>query len=190
MKPLWVLDTNVLVSALLSKQGPAARLWDALGNGRFILAYDPRILHEYQEVLSRPRFGFTGAEVADLFGVIGRFGEIVIPAAALPPLPDPDDTPFLGRSIYTRQGSGDRQRKTLSPPGLSRRECAVPTRGAGGSAASRDEMIARQFSPGAKTGVPSEAPKERRMVRWMGLEPMTDGLEIHLSPSEDFFRLL
>jgi putative PIN family toxin of toxin-antitoxin system len=95
VKPLWVLDTNILVSALLSKQGPPARLWDALGDGRYLLAYDPRILHEYQEVLSRPRFGFTGAEVADLFGVIGRFGEIVIPAAALPPLPDPDDTPFL-----------------------------------------------------------------------------------------------
>ena len=46
------------------------------------------------------------------------------------------------------------------------------------------------FRRGAKTGVPSVAPEERRMARWMGLEPMTDGLEIHFSPSEDFFLLL
>jgi len=46
------------------------------------------------------------------------------------------------------------------------------------------------FRRGAKTGVPSVAPEERRMVRWMGLEPMTDGLENHLSPSEDSFLLL
>jgi hypothetical protein len=30
-----------------------------------------------------------------MFGVIARFGEIVIPTAALPPLLDSDDTPFL-----------------------------------------------------------------------------------------------
>jgi putative PIN family toxin of toxin-antitoxin system len=95
MKQLWVLDTNVLVSALLSTQGPPAKLWDALGAGRYLLAYDPRILHEYQDVLSRPKFGFTAPEVADMFGVIARSGEIVIPTTALPPLTDPDDTPFL-----------------------------------------------------------------------------------------------
>lgn len=95
MKPLWVLDTNVLVSALVSKEGPPAKVWEALGAGRYLLAYDPRILHEYQRVLTRPKFGFTAREVADLFGVIARLGEIVMPAAALPPLPDPGDTPFL-----------------------------------------------------------------------------------------------
>ncbi len=95
VKPLGVLDTNVLVSALLSTQGPPAKLWDALGAGQYLLAYDPRILHEYQQVLSRPKFGFTTSEVADMFGMIARFGEIVIPTAALPPLLDPNDTPFL-----------------------------------------------------------------------------------------------
>jgi predicted nucleic acid-binding protein len=33
--------------------------------------------------------------VADVFGMIARFGEIVIPTVALSPLLDPDDTPFL-----------------------------------------------------------------------------------------------
>jgi putative PIN family toxin of toxin-antitoxin system len=95
VKPLWVLDTNVLVSALLSKQGPPAKVWEALGAGRYLLAYDPRILHEYQQVLSRTKFGFFASEVANLFGIIARFGEIVIPATVLPPLSDPNDTPFL-----------------------------------------------------------------------------------------------
>jgi putative PIN family toxin of toxin-antitoxin system len=101
VKPLWVLNTNVLVSALLSTQGPPAKLWDALGAGRYLLAYDPRILHEYQQVLSRPKFGFTTSEVADMFGMIARFGEIVIPTAALPPLLDPDDTRFLEVAAFT-----------------------------------------------------------------------------------------
>jgi putative PIN family toxin of toxin-antitoxin system len=95
VKPLWVLDTNVLVSALLSKQGPPAKVWEALGAGRYLLAYDPRILHEYQQVLSRPKFGFIASDVADLFGMMARFGEIVMPAVMLPALSDPDDTPFL-----------------------------------------------------------------------------------------------
>lgn len=95
MKPLWVLDTNVLVSALLGRQGPPAKVWEAFGAGRYLLAYDPRILHEYQEVLSRPKFGFVASDVADIFGVIARFGEMVMPTMALPPLPDPEDTPFL-----------------------------------------------------------------------------------------------
>ena len=45
------------------------------------------------------------------------------------------------------------------------------------------------FRRGAKTGVPSVAPEERRMARWMGLEPMTDGLENRCSIRLSYHRL-
>lgn len=51
-----VVDTNVMVSALLSPYGPAARVLDALLAGRLVLVFDDRILCEYEEVLGRRRF--------------------------------------------------------------------------------------------------------------------------------------
>jgi len=57
-----VVDTNILVSGLLSPKGPSARLVDMI-LGRIIrVCYDERILEEYREVLSRSKFQF-GAEL-------------------------------------------------------------------------------------------------------------------------------
>jgi predicted nucleic acid-binding protein len=41
--PIWVLDTNVVVSGLLCAHGPPARLLDALVDARLRLAFDDRI---------------------------------------------------------------------------------------------------------------------------------------------------
>jgi len=54
--PLWVLDTNVLVSGLLSSVGPPARLVDAVLGQRLWLVLDDRIEEEYGRVLRRPKF--------------------------------------------------------------------------------------------------------------------------------------
>ena len=59
--PVWVLDTNVLVSGLLSPFGPPGRLVDALLARRLRLAFDDRIELEYREILARPRFGISQA---------------------------------------------------------------------------------------------------------------------------------
>ena len=90
-----VLDTNVLVSALLSPFGTPARLLDLLLAGEMRLAYDDRILSEYQQVLARPRFGFDPYAIADLLTYLTTEG---LPVTTRPwpiPLPDPDDLPFL-----------------------------------------------------------------------------------------------
>ena len=49
-----VLDTNVLVSGLLSSNGPPAKILDLILGEHIQVAYDDRILGEYEEVLSRP----------------------------------------------------------------------------------------------------------------------------------------
>lgn len=75
---LVVLDTNVLVSALWSKNGAPARVVSMVLSGRLIPCYDYRILCEYREVLRRPRFGFTRGEISSLLDWIESYGCSVI----------------------------------------------------------------------------------------------------------------
>ena len=93
--PVWVLDTNVLVSGLLSPLGPPGRLVDMLLARRLRLAFDDRIELEYREVLARPRLGIARAW-QDAFFAILQFQEHVT-ALPWPPRapPDADDSVFL-----------------------------------------------------------------------------------------------
>jgi len=55
LKPIAVLDTNVLVAALRSKRGASFALLSRLTEGSFAVALSVPLLFEYEEVLSRPR---------------------------------------------------------------------------------------------------------------------------------------
>ncbi|MBI4209109.1 MAG: putative toxin-antitoxin system toxin component, PIN family [Deltaproteobacteria bacterium] len=90
-----VLDTNVLVSALLTSQGPSARVLNLILQEAVAILIDERILDEYQAVLKRPKFGFDEEDVNELMEVIDQMGEFVI-ATPLPfAIPDVSDLPFL-----------------------------------------------------------------------------------------------
>lgn len=92
---LVVLDTNVLVLALLSPHGLPARILDLALAGEVRLAFDDRLLAEYREVLARAKFGFGGEDVGTLLDFLQGAGEPVV-ALPLPiELPDADDLPFL-----------------------------------------------------------------------------------------------
>lgn len=97
-----VLDTNVLVSGLLSAAGPPAWIVEAVLTGDLNLALNMAIRQEYEDVLRRPEFRFPAPQVETLLSVVDRFGLWV---AAVPPwpgaLPDPDDEPFLGVAAAT-----------------------------------------------------------------------------------------
>ena len=54
-----VLDTNVLVSALWSKQGNPNRIVEKLFKNEIELCYTDEIIEEYDEVLRREKFGFS-----------------------------------------------------------------------------------------------------------------------------------
>ena len=90
-----VLDTNVVVSALLSPFGPPGRVVDMVQTGDLVLAFDDRALIEYRQVLSRDRFGFDPADVAALLEFVEVEGTKVIARPWPHPLPDPDDTVFV-----------------------------------------------------------------------------------------------
>lgn len=96
-----VVDTNVLVSGLLTPHGPPGRIVDALVGGLLQAVFDDRMLAEYEEVLARPRFGFDPADVAVVLDAIVQGGEraadlALMAAASLDVrLPDGDDVAFV-----------------------------------------------------------------------------------------------
>ena len=90
-----VLDTNVLVSGLLSPFGPPGEIVRMVSAGALVLCTDARILSEYGEVLRRPKFGFSAGDLATLLEALRGQG-VAVAAVPLPrALPDPGDEPFL-----------------------------------------------------------------------------------------------
>ena len=86
-----VLDTNVIVSALWTPSGKAAYIVNQVIAGNLKLCHDYRILAEYREVLSRPKFKFSSWQINFLLETFERDGISVI-ADAL------NDVPFTDES--------------------------------------------------------------------------------------------
>ena len=93
--PRAVLDTNVLVSALISPGGGSARLLLALRSGAFELIVSPLLLVELREVLVREKFRrYVSEAEADSYVELIRSEAIVraYPEPSPEPLSaDPDD---------------------------------------------------------------------------------------------------
>ena len=90
-----VLDTNVLVSGLLNRNGKPFQVLKLVLDGEIILLTDERIFSEYVEVLFRPVFRFPLAEVSEILDLVKRQGEPGVAIHLTAGLPDPDDAPFL-----------------------------------------------------------------------------------------------
>jgi putative PIN family toxin of toxin-antitoxin system len=94
-----VLDTNVLVSGLLKAHSDAGTIVRQVVWGGLKVVYDARIIVEYRDVLSRPKFGFDPATVGAIISQVEADG-ILASAMPLPDrLPDPDDEPFLEAAL-------------------------------------------------------------------------------------------
>ena len=90
-----VIDSNVVVSAMLSPHAPPAQVVRLALQGDLGLIHDDRILAEYREVLSRPKFDFDAEDVRAMLEGIEWIGETVFASPLPVELPDPDDLPFL-----------------------------------------------------------------------------------------------
>jgi predicted nucleic acid-binding protein len=91
-----VLDTNILVSGLLSASGPPAWILEALLAGELTLALDAANREEYERVLQRSEFSLPPARVNEVLTAVeqGAFQVVAAPRLGVS-LPDPDDEPFL-----------------------------------------------------------------------------------------------
>jgi putative PIN family toxin of toxin-antitoxin system len=68
-----ILDTNVLVSSLLTA-GPPAIIVDLVADGIIIPFYSNPILQEYRDVLSREKLSFDPVQITRLINDIVRIG--------------------------------------------------------------------------------------------------------------------
>lgn len=97
MKQIYaILDTNVLVSALLSSKPDTAtvQVLETLLDKKFIPLLSEKILDEYFTVLQRPKFSFPKDMIQKLLNYIKGTGKIITPVPSHKTLPDPTDLPF------------------------------------------------------------------------------------------------
>jgi putative PIN family toxin of toxin-antitoxin system len=95
MKPRRVvLDTNVLVSALISPSGNPAKVYKLFFTGIVVLVYSGSILAEYRDVLRRPYLRIPEGDADMVLNAILSHGECVEPAPSEFPMVDEDDRIF------------------------------------------------------------------------------------------------
>ncbi len=91
-----VLDTNVLVSALLQPQGmPARALLIVLSGTAAQLCVSGDIYAEYDEVVRRPKFNRSEVVIEQALRAIRQNGFWVKPSVKVRVCSDPDDDIFL-----------------------------------------------------------------------------------------------
>ena len=66
MRHTIVLDTNVLVTALLSRNGASYKLLAMIDDKRIDLVLSTPLVKEYEDVLSRKQFTLKNDEIADI----------------------------------------------------------------------------------------------------------------------------
>lgn len=94
-----VLDTNVLVSALLSPNGPPARLLAAVKDGDVTLITSEEQLQELHRVLYRLNAQVRPDEAESLVDGLRAVGVIATDLPDVDDSPDPDDNQILATAI-------------------------------------------------------------------------------------------
>jgi len=93
-----VLDTNVVVSALVLAHGPAARIRHAWHAGLILPIGSRLTVAELMRVLAYPRFRLSASDQEELLAdYLPALAVVTIPEPppAVPPCRDPHDLPFL-----------------------------------------------------------------------------------------------
>lgn len=105
MKCYAVIDTNVFVSALLSKCSDAAtvRVLEAVLDGIITPLYHQEILVEYNEVLHRPKFHFKDTDIQMIIDAVKQYGVEVFPQPSGEIFVDMDDLIFYEVAMEKRE---------------------------------------------------------------------------------------
>jgi len=90
-----VLDTNVIVSAVLAPSGTQASVLLLALTGRIALYVSPSVLAEYEEVLRRPRLKLQPHQIDAAMAAIRRVAHLVQPTQAVSVSPHESDNRFL-----------------------------------------------------------------------------------------------
>jgi putative PIN family toxin of toxin-antitoxin system len=90
-----VIDTNVLVSGLLSPAANEALILLAIHQGLCGPASRRTSSRNYPSVLARPKFAFPTDEIETVLAMFRSQGELFLPDASAAASSDPADTKFL-----------------------------------------------------------------------------------------------
>jgi len=117
-----VIDTNILVRALIRPRGSVGPLLLRLRSGHFTLLYTQSLLEELVDVLSRPhlrnKYGVTEDDVKTVVALLLLRGEAVSVSQSLTVCRDPKDDKFLETAMAGRADvivSGDEDLLVLDP---------------------------------------------------------------------------
>jgi putative PIN family toxin of toxin-antitoxin system len=91
-----VLDTNVLVSAVLSPSGAAGAVLGRARQGDIEIVCSPALLAEFEEVLGR---FMPSVDAADARGALEELCHLVEPSTVMPVSRDPDDDHILAAAL-------------------------------------------------------------------------------------------
>jgi|SRR5947209_7026208 len=94
-KPRLVLDTNVVLSAVLKPDGLQRLIFQVALSPFCEVFVSAPILAEYEDVLSRKRFKLQPDEVQAVMNLIKTTANIVTPKNTVTASGDPDDNMFL-----------------------------------------------------------------------------------------------
>lgn len=105
MKCYAVIDTNVIVSAIISKNpdSPPKKIFRAMLNGEITPLYHEYILQEYEDVLSRKKFHLNLETVKTVLKAVRQFGIEVIPTPTGEIFVDMDDLIFYEVTMEKRE---------------------------------------------------------------------------------------
>ena len=100
-----VFDTNVLVSALMSKRAdsPTVLLLDYVLDGCIVLLYNEDIIHEYEQVLHRSKFDFNEESIQSLIELV-KTGLQLDPTESGEFFADKDDRVFYEVALTKEDG--------------------------------------------------------------------------------------
>ena len=92
-----VVDTNVLISALLSPSGTPRRVVQTLASHQATLLFSDATFRELAQRLARPKFDRyrTAQQMVAWLDWLAELGEWVVPVTTISACRDPDDNKFL-----------------------------------------------------------------------------------------------
>jgi putative PIN family toxin of toxin-antitoxin system len=117
-----VVDTNILVRALIMPHGTVGPVLLRLRQGDYVLLYSHSLLKELVDVLNRPRirnkYGLTEQDIETVLSLILLRGEAVAPQMQIAACRDPKDDKFLDVAVSGKADvivSGDQDLLVLHP---------------------------------------------------------------------------
>lgn len=98
-----VVDTNILVRAIIKPVGTVGPVLRRLRDGAYVLIYSEPLLTELVDAVNRPRikdkYGVTPEDIETLMAFILLRGEAVVPTRRITICRDPKDNMFLEAAV-------------------------------------------------------------------------------------------